>query len=40
MKLSLMLLNPAFPIFMNPDFTPKYEADHAASIRYLNGLVK
>lgn len=29
MKLSLMLLNPAFPVFMNPDFTPKSEADPA-----------
>lgn len=27
MKLSLMLLNPTFPVFMNPDFTPKSEAN-------------
>ena len=29
MKLSLMLLSPVSPVFMNPDFTPKSEADLA-----------
>lgn len=29
MDLSLMLLNPIFPVFMNPDFTPKSEVNPA-----------